>query len=346
MPGIRPIKIEKIELDADIQPRVETSQSTIEEYAEALTAGTKLPPVTIFRDKEGVNRLADGFTRVNAHIMANLAEINANVKQGTKRDAILFAVGANADHGQRRTNDDKRKAVVKLLSDPEWSTWSDRKIADACQVNHHLVAELRPVPTGNSPSQSRVGKDGKSRPATKSTGRTPSSDTPNAGSKVNGHAAPDPHEVAKSRANGKIPANAVVEITEPDDPTSLADVAEEHGERVAISEDGMSDADWIRSLPLASQLDGPMLREFTGDALAYRRLESARDNYKNIASRLIKGVKGEFVHRVRSFLSTDHPKNWLLCPTTENGGCGGGGSLLELGLQCTKCRGRGYWIAR
>ena len=67
------------------------------------------------------------------------------VKQGTQRDAILFSVGANAVHGQRRTNSDKRRAVETLLRDEEWSKWSGREIARRCGVHHSYVAKLRPI---------------------------------------------------------------------------------------------------------------------------------------------------------------------------------------------------------
>lgn len=44
-------------------------------------------------------------------------KIKADVREGTRRDGILHAVGANATHGNRRTNEDKRRAIVILLND-------------------------------------------------------------------------------------------------------------------------------------------------------------------------------------------------------------------------------------
>jgi len=52
-------------------------------------------------------------------------ELEINIINGTQRDAILHSVGANATHGLRRSNQDKRKAVVTLLEDNEWCQWSD-----------------------------------------------------------------------------------------------------------------------------------------------------------------------------------------------------------------------------
>jgi hypothetical protein len=56
-------------------------------------------------------------------------------------DAVLFSCGANAAHGVPRTNEDKRRAVLKLVQDAEWAHWSDREIAKGCNVAHPLVAQ-------------------------------------------------------------------------------------------------------------------------------------------------------------------------------------------------------------
>jgi hypothetical protein len=56
---------------------------------------------------------------------------------------MLFSSRANADHGKRRTNDDKRKAVNRLLTDSEWCNWSDGKIAKHCKVSQPFVTKVR-----------------------------------------------------------------------------------------------------------------------------------------------------------------------------------------------------------
>jgi hypothetical protein len=136
------------------------------------------------------------------------------VIDGSKRDAILCAVGANADHGQRRTNADKRRAVQTMLQDPEWSGWSDRQIADQCAVSHNFVGSLRSANVTvnglQSPINMRTTKDGREI-STKSIGKT----------KFNGHDAPDPPDVAEARAAGRIPAENVVTVDEPEDTTMI-----------------------------------------------------------------------------------------------------------------------------
>jgi hypothetical protein len=69
--------------------------------------------------------------------------ITANVHEGGKREAILHAVGANETHGLRRTNADRRQAVLLMLDDPEWRQWSDRDLASRCMVSHTFVNRIR-----------------------------------------------------------------------------------------------------------------------------------------------------------------------------------------------------------
>lgn len=45
--------------------------------------------------------------------------------------------------GLKRTNKDKWDAVELLLSDPEWSHWSNSEIARQCNVSPDFVASVR-----------------------------------------------------------------------------------------------------------------------------------------------------------------------------------------------------------
>ncbi len=142
------IAVAALRLDGGTQPRAGLDGNTVGEYAEALAAGAVFPPVVVFHD--GADYwLADGFHRVRAAQSAELAEIAADVREGTRRDAALYAAGANATHGLRRTNADKRRAVLTLLEDEEWRGWSDREIARRCGVTHPFVAKLRAEWGGN-----------------------------------------------------------------------------------------------------------------------------------------------------------------------------------------------------
>lgn len=132
------IEISRIRIDGGTQPRVELDQSTVAEYRDAYKSGAKFPPVTLFFD--GAQYwLADGFHRFAGARDAGLTEIYEEIQPGTLREAILYSLSANSRHGLRRSNADKRKAVQTLLDDPEWSQWSQSKIADACGVTREYV---------------------------------------------------------------------------------------------------------------------------------------------------------------------------------------------------------------
>lgn len=142
------VKVALIRTDGGTQPRVVMSTNTVDEYALDMESGAVFPPVTLFYDGKDY-WLSDGFHRISAARKAGLDTIDADVTEGTKRDAILYSVGCNGKHGQRRTNKDKQKAVEKMLNDKEWVTWSDREIARRCNVSAPFVSGLRPVTVNN-----------------------------------------------------------------------------------------------------------------------------------------------------------------------------------------------------
>lgn len=153
--NLKTISIASIRLDGGTQPREAIDQDAVQEYARAMADGATFPAVVVFFD--GANTwLGDGFHRVLAARHAGLLVIEADHRTGTQRDAVLHSVGANASHGLRRTNADKRKAVLTMLADAEWAEWSDRAIAHACAVTHPFVSGLRrpkPVVTVTTDAQ-------------------------------------------------------------------------------------------------------------------------------------------------------------------------------------------------
>jgi hypothetical protein len=139
---IQNLRLDQIRTDGGTQPRVAIDEGVVGEYAELYANGVDLPPVVVFYDG-ATYWLADGFHRYWANRQIDCNQIFAEVRHGTKREAILYSVGANAQHGLRRTNPDKRKAVLTVLEDEEWSLWSDREIARRCGVSHDMVNRAR-----------------------------------------------------------------------------------------------------------------------------------------------------------------------------------------------------------
>ena len=128
--------------DGGAQMRVEMKPDVVREYADDMAAGTVFPPVVVYHD--GTNYwLGDGFHRVEAARKLERETIDADVRDGGARQAILHGIGSNASHGLRRTQADKRRAIERLLRDEEWSKWSNRKIAKAAGVDHKTVEKVR-----------------------------------------------------------------------------------------------------------------------------------------------------------------------------------------------------------
>lgn len=173
------LNLNQIRTHGGTQSRAGLHVETITEYADAMRDGDTFPPVDVYHDGESY-WLADGFHRVEAAYKAGLTRLSANVHQGTRRDAVLASVGANARHGLRRTNEDKRRAVQTLLNDDEWGQWSDREIARRAGVSAPFVATIRAQLAGSATvnvysQPQRTGADGRvintaniGRPATTS----------------------------------------------------------------------------------------------------------------------------------------------------------------------------------
>jgi hypothetical protein len=73
--------------------------------------------VVVFQDpalskNREIYRMADGFHRYDMHRKLGLRSIKADIRQGDRRDAILYSIGANAKQGKQLTTADRAKAVI------------------------------------------------------------------------------------------------------------------------------------------------------------------------------------------------------------------------------------------
>ncbi|MBK8990144.1 MAG: ParB N-terminal domain-containing protein [Chloroflexi bacterium] len=146
------IPLNNIRRDGGTQSRASMNPQTIVEYQDALVEargqecatakGWPFPPVTVYYDGTDYH-LSDGYHRTIAAAAEGWFQIPCDVRQGTRRDAVLASVAANADHGLRRNQADKRRAIETLLRDDEWGQWSDREIARRTNTTHPTVAVIR-----------------------------------------------------------------------------------------------------------------------------------------------------------------------------------------------------------
>lgn len=140
------LAVASLVLDPGLQCRAQVDQATVEEYAEAMAAGATFPAIRVVRvDEAGseVLLVVDGWHRVLAARRAERAELAGELLEGTRREALLEAVRANAHHGLKRGHEDKRRAVRSLLQDPEWAKLSNRDAGELAGVSHAFVGQVR-----------------------------------------------------------------------------------------------------------------------------------------------------------------------------------------------------------
>jgi hypothetical protein len=138
--SIEELSLTSLKINGGTQLREAISEETVSEYADALRDGAVFPPVVVVRDGASL-WLVDGFHRFHAHRRCGRETIAADVREGT--------LSANVEHGLRRTNADKRKAVLTMLTnklvatDDRGNPWSNREVARRCSVSLDLVNRVR-----------------------------------------------------------------------------------------------------------------------------------------------------------------------------------------------------------
>jgi hypothetical protein len=139
------IALEKVRIDGGTQPRAAIDQEYVTELATALEDGVALPPVDVVADG-ATYWLVDGFHRYHAHRKCSFGHIAATVTPGTQADAQWLSYQANQQQdtvGLRRSNADKRRAVLAALSHPKGESMSDNAIAEHCGVSGAMVGIYR-----------------------------------------------------------------------------------------------------------------------------------------------------------------------------------------------------------
>jgi len=151
-PEKRRLALSTLRFGPDTQPRESIDEEWVERYAERMSVdssglivddeGDRFPPITVFYDGDNY-WVADGHHRGRAAKEIGADQIQVELYQGDKRDAILYAASANADHGKPRESGDIKRIAYKLLLDDEWRHWADREIARQCRIERSRVNEIR-----------------------------------------------------------------------------------------------------------------------------------------------------------------------------------------------------------
>ena len=155
------LNLDQIRIDGGTQIREEIDDALVAQYAACMTAHDIFPPVIVLLEG-AAHWLADGFHRYHAARKAGLKKLRADVRKGTKDDALWVAIGANRANGARLTNADIKKACRVALG--KFPSRSDNDIAKQIGVDHKTVGKHRKAleAAGKAaPAPVRTGADGR-----------------------------------------------------------------------------------------------------------------------------------------------------------------------------------------
>lgn len=327
-----------IEIDGGTQTREIIDEKAVSEYCEAMQAGTVFPPAVVFYDGS-TNWLADGFHRYHAASRAK-KQLFCEVRPGTKRDAILYSVGANDTHGIRRSNQTKRNSVLKLLEDAEWKEWSNGEIARRCAVSANFVGEIR-----SSLSSDYSDNHQESRKYASKNGTVATMNTANIGQR-NGRASrieepPEPETaddietyppteptLQERAATATVVRDTIAPKSEPS-PPSVTD------------EEDMTDEDWLMSLPIYKHLvsTGNPAMLLKADCLGWRTMSQTKAfsafRYQAQKAFNFKATETPLSYLMYRACHVPHPKEWGGCTKCRGKGCtacGYTGATMDGGL--------------
>jgi hypothetical protein len=144
--AIQTLRIVDVRLDGGTQLRAKgTDPKLVAKYMRKWLDGeTPAQPPVVFFDGEHY-WLADGHHTTLGARRAGHEEIAFAVREGTRCDAVLYAAGANDDHGRGRTDRDRDHAVAALLLAPDCGGWEaeDSWLMKTAKVSLFRVQQVR-----------------------------------------------------------------------------------------------------------------------------------------------------------------------------------------------------------
>jgi len=110
------LSLDLLVLDSDTQARVSISDDTVDSYAEVVEESNEwpFPAIDVFFDGSKYY-IADGFHRYLTAQRLKRSSIPCLVHKGTAKEAKIFGMTANDQHGLRMSREDKRSCVQWLI---------------------------------------------------------------------------------------------------------------------------------------------------------------------------------------------------------------------------------------
>jgi transposase len=139
---VKTLNLLNIRIDGGTQAREELNQEAVADYAEKMRDGEVFPPVSVFFDGSEY-WLVDGFHRYFATKSNGKTSIDAEVENGTLKEAIRASWKANGKRGLNLNSADTKKIILAMFADEVTKTWSNRQIAEYVGVSHSTVNRLK-----------------------------------------------------------------------------------------------------------------------------------------------------------------------------------------------------------
>ena len=138
-------------------------QSESKADAQLMAAAVDVPPIIVH---QATMTVIDGWRRVLAAQHRHQDLIAARFFHGTVQAGYVLAVAANTAHGLSLCTKDRKTAAARILG--MYPDCSDRMIAAIAGLSHHTVGDIRRHLSSGQIAQfkKRLGRDGKTRPAT------------------------------------------------------------------------------------------------------------------------------------------------------------------------------------
>jgi hypothetical protein len=134
------IKIDRLTLHPDLQMREVMDQALIYSYVQLMKEGAIFDPMSATFDGN-TYWLDGGHHRYQAYKLLGVREVAVDYTEGDFDAAFKKALCSNHKNGKQRSNDDKRKAVLKcFLRYPDMNNY---EVAKAVEVSQPFVAGVR-----------------------------------------------------------------------------------------------------------------------------------------------------------------------------------------------------------
>lgn len=102
------ITLTQLARSSDFQIRTKLCRQTVRSYASIIKAGGDMPPLRAAL-VDGVHILVDGFHRAAAYELLGIQEVDVEVNEATRDNALWMAAEANTRHGKPLTGKEHRE---------------------------------------------------------------------------------------------------------------------------------------------------------------------------------------------------------------------------------------------